>query len=209
MKDSFGGMEELSTKMRNQVKKSLKQLDIKVLTKDEMLNYGYESYRSAAANYKVKTKIPSIEEYNRWVMNAADDIEFWGCFIKDTNILIAIAKNRVHEDYVEYQVMKANPDYQKLYYPFYGLIYEMNRYYLESQGKSYVNDGARSITAHSNIQPFLIEKFKFKKAYCELNVYYQWWLKPIVNILLPFRKYINHPKIIALLNMEAMRRGIM
>ena len=35
----------------------------------------------------------------------------------------------------------------------------MNRYYLEELKLKYVNDGARSITEHSNIQPFLIDTF--------------------------------------------------
>lgn len=51
--------------------------------------------------------------------------------------------------------MKAIPKYQKLYV-YYDLIYEMNRYYLEKRKVKYVNDGARSITNHSNIQLFLI-----------------------------------------------------
>lgn len=83
----------------------------------------------------------------------------------------------------------------------------MNRYYLQELDLRYVSDGARSITGHSNIQPFLIDKFHFRKAYCQLQIEYQWWLKIIINILFPFRRLIPVQKVKAILNMEAMRRN--
>ena len=83
----------------------------------------------------------------------------------------------------------------------------MNQYYLQEKGFRYVTDGARSITEHSHIQDYLIEKFHFRKAYCHLSVYYQWWLKIVVKLLYPFRKIISLPRIRAILNMEAMQRG--
>ena len=41
------------------------------------------------------------------------------------------------------------------HYPYFGLLFEMNKYYLGELKYKYVSDGWRSITAHSNIQPFL------------------------------------------------------
>lgn len=114
--------------------------------------------------------------------------------------------NKVTDDSCEYHTMKAIPKYQKLY-AYYGLIYEMNRYYLEECKVKYVNDGARSITNHSNIQPFLIEKFKFRKAYCHLSINYKWWLGMAVGMLYPLRKLIPLRQVKALLDMEAMARG--
>ena len=83
----------------------------------------------------------------------------------------------------------------------------MNRYYLEELKVKYVNDGARSITNHSNIQPFLIDKFKFRKAYCHLSIKYKWWMGMAVCMLYPFRKLIPLRQVKALLDMEAMARG--
>lgn len=83
----------------------------------------------------------------------------------------------------------------------------MNRYYLNERGVKYVCDGARSITEHSNIQPFLIDKFHFRKAYCQLEIVYKWYVGIIVVMLYPFRKLIKHPGVTALLNLEAMARG--
>lgn len=208
-KDSFGGMEELSSKMRNQVKKSLKQLEIRMITKEEMLAQGYEVHASAASSYKVKAKVPSRVSFENYVNNLPENYDVWGAIIPETGKLIAWGVNRVYDDWCSYSSLKAIPEYQKQYYPYYGLIYEMNRYYLEERKLKYVTDGARSITEHSNIQPFLIDKFKFRKVYCTLHVIYRWWLKPIVYGLYPFRKIIKHPKVMALLNLEAMTRGEM
>lgn len=68
------------------------------------------------------------------------------------------------------------------------LIYEMNRYHLNEQGVKCVCDGARSITEHSNIQPFLMDKFHFRKAYCQLEVVYKWYVDIIVVMLYPKKK---------------------
>ena len=44
IKDSFGGMEELSSKMRNQVKKCFKTMHVERITADYLANNGYEVF---------------------------------------------------------------------------------------------------------------------------------------------------------------------
>ena len=205
IKDSFGGMEELSSKMRNQVKKCFKTMRVAKLTADELKEQGYPVFVEAANSYKVESVPPSKEEYEARINNAEEN-EFWGCFDIETNQLVAFSMNAVTDESCEYRTMKAIPAYQKQY-AYYGLIYEMNRYYLEERKLKYVNDGGRSITNHSNIQPFLIEKFNFRKAYCHFNIQYKWWLGLIVKIMYPFRKVIKIRQVQSLLNMEAMARN--
>ena len=78
----------------------------------------------------------------------------------------------------------------------------MNKYYLEEKRLKYVNDGARSITEHSNIQSFLIEKFNFRKAYCHLDITYKWWLTVLVKVLFPLRRFIPISKVRTVLRQE-------
>ena len=47
IKDSFGGMEELSSKMRNQVRKSLKTYDVCRVSASEMLRVGFPIFQTA------------------------------------------------------------------------------------------------------------------------------------------------------------------
>lgn len=83
----------------------------------------------------------------------------------------------------------------------------MNEHYLGKKLFRYVTDGSRTITEHSGIQDYLIQNFNFRKAYCRLEIHYQWWMKIAVNLLYPFRNIITLPRVKAVLNMEAMQRG--
>ena len=91
-------------------------------------------------------------------------------------------------------------------YPYYGLFHSLNAYYVGERQFRYVADGARTITEHSNIQEFLMDNFNFRKAYCRLELHYQWWMRLAVKILYPFRKLVPFPSVKALLNMESMTR---
>lgn len=210
IKDSFGGLEELSSKMRNQVKKSLKTYDVCRVSADEMLQVGFPIFQSAIEGYRVKASRITMEAFRDRIRQGekAGNVDFWCVYEKETHKAVALAINTLHKDCCEYNTMKADPAYlRNSTYPYYGLIYEMNRYYLQELCLKYVNDGARSITEHSNIQPFLIDKFHFRKAYCQLQIVYQWWMKIAVNILFPFRKLVPVRSVKAILNMEAMRRN--
>lgn len=208
IKDAFGGMEELSAKKRNQVRKSFKMCDILKVSREDMLAQGYEVHALAAGSYKVKAVVPSQEEFRQRLSDEnANNHDYWAAYDKQTKKMIAFSINFVHDDICDYETMKAIPSFQKSHYPYYGLLYEMNRYYLEEKGLKFVNDGARSITNHSNVQPFLIDTFNFRKAYCRLNIKYKWWFGIIVKILYPFSRFIKIAKVQAILNMEAMARN--
>ena len=201
-------MEELSSKKRNQVRKSFKMCDVRMISREEMLAQGYEVHASAAGSYKVKANVPTIEEYERRLsVENAMNHDYWAAFDKETGKMIAFSINSVHNEICDYETMKAIPSFQKSHYPYYGLLYEMNRYYLEEKGLNFVNDGSRSITNHSNVQPFLIDTFNFRKAYCRLHITYKWWFGLIVKSFYPFRRIIRHAKVQAILNMEAMARN--
>lgn len=205
IKDSFGGMEELSSKMRNQVKKCFKTMRVEKITADYLLQYGYQVFVKATDNYKVKAVPPTKAEFEERIRNAEEN-EFWACFDIESEKMVAFCMNAVTAESCEYRTMKAIPEFQKKY-AYYGLIYEMNRFYFEERGVKYINDGARSITNHSNMQPFLIDKFNFRKAYCNFSVYYKQPLGIAVQLLFPFRKWIKINKVRALLDMEAMARN--
>lgn len=204
VKDSFGGMEELSSKMRNQLRRSLANYTFRRMTCDELLAMGYEVHRAAAEGYKVKASVPTEADFRNEIMNGPEN-EYWGAFDKADGHLAAFAKNIVYEQMCDYSVMKARPD-DLPHYPYYGLIYTMNEYYLKECGLKYVNDGGRSITGHSNIQPFLMQKFNFRKAYCKINIVYKPWLAVMVKVLFPFRKWVPVASVRSLLNQEEMTR---
>lgn len=96
-------------------------------------------------------------------------------------------------------------------YANYVLIHEMNKYYLNILNLRYVNDGARSIYHKTNIQDFLESKFKFRKAYSELNIVYLPFIGITLKLLVIFQRYLNFlplnlkDKLFALVAQEKIR----
>lgn len=203
-------MDELSSKTRNQVRRSLKTYDIRKITIEELYNIGYDIFVSAQKSYNIKCAVFTRKEYDILINCYALDKykEFWGVYTKETNRPVAVAINTINDNSCEYNTLKALPfSLRNNTYPYYGLIYEMNRYYLAERKLQYVNDGARTLTEHSNIQDFLISKFNFRKAYCKLHVIYQWWFGFIVKILYPFRNIIPILKVKSILRLEEYQRN--
>ena len=205
IKDSSCNIQDIPSKYRSYVRKALEKFDIRKISNEEMVTYGYSVYVKASNSYEIESKPVSYDTFKSWYSNSKMD--FWGAFDKGTGEMVAYATNTINDNYCEYNALKADPYFMKKYYVYYGLIFEMNHFYLETLGLDFVNDGARSISNHSNIQSFLVQKFKFRYAYCRLKVHYKWWLAIIIRILFPFRKIIKHNKIQSILNLELMVRG--
>lgn len=185
------------------MRRSLKCYDILRVSAEEMESRGYDLYNQSRKRFGIGQEIPR-EQWHRQIFNAEQD--YWLAVEKETGIPQALALNKQYGDYCDYITMGVNPGAAKSTYPMYGLIYEMNRYYLEELQLKFVLDGARSVTEHSNIQALLEEKFKFRKAYCALQIFYQPWLGLAVKMLYPLRNLISNEKIAALFRQEAMAR---
>lgn len=209
IQDTFFPIKQLKTKVRNQVRRGLKECEFKLITKEELVtSNGYIVYKESFERYSnVTISIPSKNEWERATLSSTYD-NIWGVFLKETNTLIAYGINKIRENAVFYSVLKAIPKYLN-YYPLYGLIYTMNQYYLQKLSYDYVCDGARSVTEHSNIQPFLEQKFNFRKAYCKLSIYYKWWLKMLITLTYPFKNLNILPlKLRNLLKFEEIHREL-
>ena len=200
-------MEELSSDDRNQVRRALSRLEYKIIKKDFLADYGYEIVKKAYDSYVMKDRIMNRGAYNNLLQSwNEDDYDFWGAFDKNNGHLVGFAAVRLFDIGCFYDMVTFYPDYKhNLTYPYYGIFYKLNEYYLGEQGMQYVTDCSRSITEHSNIQPFLIQKFKFRKAYCKLKIRYNWWFGIIVRLLYPFRNIIPNRNVQAVLKMHGMQ----
>ncbi len=205
IKDEYGGIDELPAKVRNQVRKSCKTYDFKKVDAEEMSENAYELYNKSRARFNDNSLIMTKDQWKSRCQG--DDKHFWIGYHKETGEPYVFATNKVYDDHCDYVSMGVDPNAPSSTYPMYGLILEMNRYYLDELKMMYVSDGARSITEHSNIQPFLIEKFRFRNAYCDLQLFYKPWLSVLVRLLYPFRGIIKNNRISAILNQESMTRN--
>ena len=209
IKDKYGGLEELTSKTRNRIFKAFDNLEFKLIDISIVKEFGYPILKATYEDYAVSDREMNKEIFDSYlqVYNYKKH-ECWGIYDKVDGQLIGFQVNWLWDDACQYDLIGILPKYKRNQtFPYYGLFYSMNQYYLQEKGLKYVTDGSRSVSEHSNIQPFMIEKFNFRKAYCKLEVHYRWWMKTAVNLLYPFRNIITIPSVKAILNMEAMQRG--
>ena len=208
IKDSYSES-EYTKKVRKYIEKANAKFEIGRISRERMINQGYDVYDKAHNHYSVDDGF----RYNRnkfleEIQSMSDEeYEFWGCIDRETDILQAYCICHIHDGMCWFKYSRANPEFLPKYYPMYGMYDARHKYYLNELKLKYVLTSARSITEHSNIQNFLIEKFGYRKAYCHLKIYYRPWLKFLINITYPFRKFIPVRPIKNLLSFEHLNRG--
>ena len=220
IQDTFNGLEDLSSNERNKIRRAEKVLVFKRIGIDLLKSEGWKILKATYEDYAVSDRAMDETVFMDYLSECeTQDFDYWGVFDQDHFIgfcTVWLWPSKIWEyglvgnklNSCEYGLIGLLPEYKhNNTYPYYGLFYKMNEYYLGEKKYRYVADGARSITEHSHIQDFLMQNFNFRKAYCQLAVYYKWWMKIAVNMLYPFRKIITLPRIKAILNMEAMQRG--
>lgn len=209
VKDSFGALDELSGNTRKKVRRSLERFEFKLVDHQTVRDAGYPIIAATYADYPVVDRPMNPKVFEEMMEDfSLFEYDYWGMFDRTNGEMMGFCINRVWDNACGYEILGILPKYKRksTTYPYYGLYYSMNRHYLQEKRFKYVTSGTRSVTEHSNIQPFLEEKFHFRKAYCRLAIHYQWWMRLAVKALYPFRKIITIPQVKALLNMESMTR---
>ncbi|MBR1515058.1 MAG: hypothetical protein IJ622_12325 [Bacteroidales bacterium] len=187
---------------------------------DLLKTEGWSILKATYEDYAVSDRAMNETVFSNYLSECErQDFDYWGVFDQDRLVGFCtvwiwpsetweygLVGNKLNS--CEYGLIGLLPEYKhNNTYPYYGLFYNMNAYYLGEKQYRYVVDGARSITEHSHIQEYLIQNFHFRKAYCQLAVHYKWWMGIAVKMLYPIRKIITLPRVKAILNMEAMQRG--
>ena len=194
IKDGKEDIDFYKSKIRNQIKKGLKNCIVKKVPCEEIAKCGYEVYKKAFDNYNTTLTIASESKfYEDTLKNKHYDYFAVYSRLENGNEdkMIAYSSNLIEDNSCNYKTIKFDPDYLSLY-PSYALIHEMNKYYLNELSLDFVNDGARSISHDTNIQNYLIQKFDFRKAFCKLNIIYRWDIELLIKILFPFKNIIKN-----------------
>jgi len=209
VKDNFYGMNELKPGTRYKIRRALNLFDIRLISVELMREQGYKVYKDSFARYANTTDVvASRSSFLAGINEYKEGREFWGVIDKVDGTLVAYAETHCKEEMCDYFMLKALSKYLSgSNYPFYGLFYKMNEYYLDTCKMRYVLIGARSATEQSNIQSFMISKFRFRKAYAKLSLTYTPLLKMAVFVFYPVRSHISSLKLQTLLRLEAMARG--
>jgi len=213
--DKFIPIELLSSNTRNNVRRGLKRCRIERADVFFIIKNCYSVYKTAFDNYHGHLSPISAQEFEQEHLLYIDSAiwNFWVVYENETNQIIAYTRNKIENNQCELCTTKFHPNFQRKFYPSEALFYSMNEYYLKEMNFDYINDGARSISHETNIQSFLMQKFKFRKAYCKLNIIYSPRIKFILSIIYPFKSIISllkfgpFVKINILINQEEIRRS--
>lgn len=210
LKDTREGLETYSSKMRYQIKKGMTNCSVSPTTVQVIATEGYNVFSNALKHYSNTPQTITAKAFATNILSLDETWEFWEVR-NHTGDLIAYSQNRIMDNTCNYSTIKLDPVYLHLY-PAYALFFSMNMHYLNERKMRYVHDGSRSLSHESNIQDFLCDKFKFRKAYCTMHIAYRPDIALIVKILYPFNKILElfpfswSHKLSVLLRHEKIRR---
>lgn len=204
IKDGCCSIDSLPPKTRNQIRRCLKNCEIKQVDYQYIINGGgYEVYASEYRRYEKNGHASVAKPKQQWADGMKEAAqrgqEFWAVDCDGKVIAYSIClRKEEHVDLVTWKVDYENYNYL---YPSYGLVYTMCEYYLSQEGIRYVDDGGRSLTEHSGVQNFLLDKFCFRKAYTKLNAEFKWYLYFPLVLLARFEKKIKNNQLRSLVRL--------
>ena len=183
-------LKDYSINTRSKIKRGFKKLTVKKISKEELLKHGFTVYKNALSRYEIVLQKLTKNQFKQELENLDQHWDFWGVYCNEKQNLVAYSLNRLVEDYCDYSTIKFDPMYLKNYSS-YVLYFSMNKYYLNEKNFKYVNNGTRSISHQTNIHDFLIDKFKFRKAYCKMQIEYAPKIKFLVDSFLIFSYFFS------------------
>tara|TARA_B100000902_G_scaffold18326_1_gene21963 strand:- start:10401 stop:12128 length:1728 start_codon:yes stop_codon:yes gene_type:complete len=175
-----------SRSTRSKIRRAYKRLYVKQISRDVIIDTAYSVYKRAFTRYEASSSPKSLRKFKKNLSDLDGNWHFWGIFCKESDQLVGYSQNKIINDYCDYSTIKFDPRYLR-FYSSYILYYEMNKYYLNENSFKYVNIGARSLIHKTNTQKHLIEKFGFRKSYCNLHLEYRFFIGFIVRVLYKFR----------------------
>lgn len=213
IKDVPFDITKLKAKRRYEINKGFRNFLVKEINP---LEWSEEIYKVAKAAYETypKSYRPNIE-HDVFVENVKTwkYYKVYGAFDVENNLLCGYICLRKETTYIDFCVMKAIPEKEKLQVNaamVYKVLLEHNEF-LKSGG--YICDGARNIQHETAFQEYLEKYFQFRKAYCHLHIVYNPKYSWGIEIMYKFRKVLNKLKFIpmvraasALLKMEEINR---
>ena len=191
IKDGPFDIDALKAKRRYEINKGIKNFDVKIINPQEYKNELYNVQSAAYMGYPPKYRpvldkndfIRRIESWNRFVV--------FGAFYRETDELTGFALlEKVSDDFVDFSVLRTNPDYEKFSVNA-AIVCKIMEYYAAFLAEGgMICDGSRSINHETKFQSYLEKYFGFRNAYCNLHIAYNPKVKWIIKMLYPFRKVL-------------------
>ncbi|MDO4261021.1 MAG: hypothetical protein Q4C82_02990 [Eubacteriales bacterium] len=194
IKDTPFDMMSLKSNRRSLITRGLKRVDVKVIVPadhaEQMANVLIKAWKSYDASYEEGNDRKELtDEFRKLTGDKLGNTEYLGAFLKDTDTMIGYSIYNLFDDWVEYSVVKTDPEYLNTQVNAALAYYGLERYL--KPGIRYIHGGWRTMIHDSNYQDYLLKNFGYRKAYCRLHVEYRSWMKAAVAVLYPFRSVLE------------------
>lgn len=184
--------EELHDSTNRNIRKALKRCQVKIidplLYRDEL----YSCYNDALKRYGgYKERIDKTNFIKKLESDVNNKLEYWGAFSNQDNKLIGYMSVILFEESVEFDVAKFSTEHLNLR-PSDAIYATVLDNYLNQREYKYVCSGSRSINPFTNTQDYKERTFGYRKAYCNLHLFFNPKYVWLINLLYPFRKILIH-----------------
>lgn len=174
LQDSSMSEDDLKSRDRSYLRKALKNLTYGIESLDKLVDDGFEVYCQMPA---FDESTPSRESFRRYLTEREGNQEFWVVRNED-GACVAFTAITVFDESVDISIIRIDRnDKSKAVY---GLIYKLNEYYIQEQGKKYINDGFTSYLHGAGFQKMLVQKLGYRNCYVRIKIESKFPLK-IVN----------------------------
>ena len=197
IKDTPFDIMSLKSNRRSLITRGLKRVDVKVIVPadyaDQMANILIKEWKHYDDSYEEgNDRREQTEEFKKLTRENLGNSEYLGAFLKDTDTMIGYAIYNLFDDWIEYSVVKTDPEYLNTQVNAALAYFGVERYM--RPGIKYIHGGWRSMIHESNYQEYLLKNFGFRKAYCKLHIQYRPLMQIAVNVLYPLRGIIKKVK---------------
>ena len=197
IKDTPFDIMSLKSNRRSLITRGLKRVDVSVIIPadyaEQMSNILVKEWKYYDDSYEEGNDRQKLtDDFKKLTMKNLGNAEYLGAFLKDTDTMIGYAIYNLFDDWIEYSVVKTDPEYLNTQVNAALAYFGVERYM--RPGIKYIHGGWRTMIHESNYQEYLMKNFGFRKAYCKLHIEYRPLMQIAVNVLYPLRGMIKKVK---------------
>jgi hypothetical protein len=207
--DNFIALGAYRNKYQKDIKKGLKNCDVRQLDASFIAKYGYNVYLAAFSRYQGIPKPMGRDSYKDMIHATIDfnDIyHYWGAFYKVKLVAYMVIVVYGDEE-ANISVGKYDPEFLR-YRSSDALLYTLSQHYLQNKSVQYINSGYRNIHHKTNVEEYVLRKFSYKKLYLNSKVTYNYILEYYLKLTFPLRKWIGklHHNLESIYLLEEIRK---
>lgn len=194
VKDTPFDVMSLKSNRRSLITRGLKRVEVKVIIPaehaEQMANVLIKAWKSYDESYEEGNDRKELEEeFRKITRERLGNSEYLGAFLKDTDTMIGYSIYNLFDDWIEYSVVKTDPEYLNTQVNAALAYHGLERYM--KPGIRYIMGGWRTMVHETNYQDYLLKNFGYRKAYCKLHIRYRLWMKLMILILYPLRNILK------------------